>query len=135
MVSRKYEQIIERLKDPAYLAHTYETIIPNFLQQAADQFLRRTLRRLKGCPLQLEFQHQRVWPIIGDTSPFLCLDHYEKPSWSDIANPCKVACEDVSSGLLFSVSTSLSMFMSRLDTRNHSRCRYFIFLEVMKGSG
>lgn len=34
----KYEQIIERLKDPSYLAHTYETIIPNFLQQAADQF-------------------------------------------------------------------------------------------------
>lgn len=34
----KYEQIIERLKDPAYLAHTYESVIPNFLQQAADQF-------------------------------------------------------------------------------------------------
>jgi GMP synthase-like glutamine amidotransferase len=33
----KYGQIIERMKDPAYLAHTYRTIIPNFLRHAARQ--------------------------------------------------------------------------------------------------
>ena len=33
----KYNQIIERLKEPAYLQHTYETIIPNFLRHAIDR--------------------------------------------------------------------------------------------------
>ena len=33
----KYNQIIERLKDPAYLEHTYETIVPNFLRASVGR--------------------------------------------------------------------------------------------------
>lgn len=35
----QFNLIIDRLKKPEYLAHTYETIIPNFLTQAIDTLL------------------------------------------------------------------------------------------------
>ncbi len=39
----KFKQIIERLKDPSFLLHTYQTIIPNFFRDAITS--RRTSRR------------------------------------------------------------------------------------------
>jgi len=33
----KYSQIIDRLNDPAFLAHTYERVVPNFLRSAVGR--------------------------------------------------------------------------------------------------